>query len=63
MKLSRRDPYQQSYRSRRPRNPLSLIGVILLVVIVLLLVLSWWNGAERPVTEIELPVSAEQLAG
>jgi|GEM_PF-2145071 len=59
MKLSRRD----SYRQRRPRNPLALIGWLVLILLVLLLGFSWWNGSERPVTEIEIPVSAEQLAG
>ena len=63
MKLSRRDPYQTSYRARRPRNPLSMIGLLVLVILLVVLGLSWWNGGEQPVTEIEMPVSAEQLAG
>jgi len=59
MKLSRRDPYRQ----RRQRHPIVLVGWLAIILLVLLLGLSWWNGGERPMTEIELPVSAEQLAG
>lgn len=57
MKLSRRD----SYRPRR--HPLSLLVWIPPILLVLLLALSWWKGGEQPVSEIEIPVSAENLAG
>ncbi|BAK66453.1 hypothetical protein SLG_17780 [Sphingobium sp. SYK-6] len=57
MKLSRRDPY------RPRRHPLSLLVWIPPILLILLLALSWWKGGEQPVSEIEIPVSAENLAG
>jgi cytochrome c-type biogenesis protein CcmH/NrfF len=41
----------------------TLILWLIPVLLVLLLGLSWSKGGEQPVTEIEMPVSAEQLAG
>jgi len=55
MKISRNDPL------RRRRHPLSLIVWIVPLLILLVLILSWWNGGERPVKQIETPVPADQL--
>ncbi len=57
MKLSRPDPY------RRRRHPIAFLGWLLLLIPVLLLCLAYWKGGEQPVTDIELPVTSEQLAG
>lgn len=60
MKLSRRDPYRHS---RPRRSPLALAVWLIPILFVLLLVFSWSKGGEQPMTEMEIPVSAEQLAG
>jgi len=38
-----------------------LIVWIVPLLIILLLVLSWWNGGEQTVKQIEIPVAADQL--
>jgi hypothetical protein len=57
MKLSRRDPY------RARRHPLFFLGPLFLVLFVALLVISWWNGGEKPTGQIEMTVPADKLGG
>ncbi len=57
MKTIRSDPY------RRRRHPLEYIIWLVPVLLLLLLCLAWWKGGEKPVTQIEVPVPSEKLAG
>jgi len=57
MKLSRREP------NRPRRHPIVKLGWLVLILLLALLCLAWWNGGEKPIGQIEIPVPAEQLGG
>lgn len=55
MKISRHAP------SRRRRNPLSILPILVVLLVVGLLAVSWMKGAAQPQKQVEIAIPAERL--